>query len=74
MIPLLLNAGMVCLCFFLGIILTLGGGGIIQNIGIILFIIPVFILLLAFLKLILSVQVLSTISLAVLLFVIICLI
>lgn len=74
MIPVLIKAGILCLCFFLGIILTFGGGGIIQNIGILLFIIPIFILLLAFLKLILSVQVLSTISLAVLIFVIICLV
>jgi hypothetical protein len=74
MIPILIKAGIMCLCFFVGIILTFGGSGIIQNIGILLFIIPIFILLLAFLKLILSVQVLSTISLAVLIFVIICLV
>lgn len=74
MIPILIKAGILCLCFFIGVILTFGGGGIIQNIGIILFIIPIFILLLAFLKLILSVQVLATISIAVLIFVLICLI
>ena len=74
MIPILIKAGILCLCFFLGIILTFGGGGIIQNIGILLLIIPILIVSILFLKLILSVQVLSTISLAILIFVIICLV
>jgi len=72
MIALLIKAGILCLCFFLGVILTFGTGGIIQNIGIILFVVPILIVLFVLLKLIFSIQLLTTLGLAAVIFVLIC--